>query len=550
VGSNNWAIGKSRSASGAAVLVNDPHLDARMLPGIWHPIGLFAPGIQAVGAAYPGVPGIVVGRTAHVAFGVTNAYGDSQDLYIEKVAPGRPDHYLDGDQVQPFKVIHETIRIKDKAAPGGFREEKMTIRATVRGPVITGPILGYEGETLLSLRMAAAELPGGGLGVDQLLNARTAADVDRAAQAMDVVYFNYVFVDKAGAIGHRATGRVPVRASKQGSHPRPVGSVDDWRGFIPPDQMPGTLSPARDWVGTANHDNRPDDYAFDYSSYFAPSYRYLRIGEVLDKGKGMKTQNQLDLMLDIHNLQSRRLLPTLVKALQDDPAQAEFARILAAWDGREDTALAAPLIYHRLYEQLAYETYVDDMGDTLARGLLGQWYMWQERFDELVRTPDSPWFDDARTPQTETLPDLVRRAAVTVRSDLAAKHGTDAAAWRWGDAHRIHFFSPLRRTGAGRDLLGFPERPMNGSGETLMRALTPFLGDFQVQFFASMRMVADMGDDEKIQAVVSGGVVDRQFHAHQKDQLPAWTEGRLLAWWFSPQQVEAHARQRQELVPK
>ena len=91
---------------------------------------------------------------------------------------------------------------------------------------------------------------------------------------------------------------------------------------------------------------------------------------------------------------------------------------------------------------------------------------------------------------------------------------------------------------------------MNGSGETLMRALTPFLGDFQVQFFGSMRMVADMGDDEKIQAVVSGGVVDRQFHANQKDQLPAWTEGRLLTWWFSPQQVEAHARRRQELVPK
>jgi penicillin amidase len=103
IGSNNWAIGKSRSASGAAVLVNDPHLDARMLPGIWHPVGLFAPGIQAVGAALPALPGIQVGRTAHVAFGVTNAYGDSQDLFIEKVAPGRPDHYVDGDEVRPFQ---------------------------------------------------------------------------------------------------------------------------------------------------------------------------------------------------------------------------------------------------------------------------------------------------------------------------------------------------------------------------------------------------------------------------------------------------------------
>lgn len=530
VGSNNWAIGKSRSASGAAVLVNDPHLDARMLPGIWHPIGLFTPEIQAVGAALPVVPGIQVGRTAHVAFGVTNAYGDSQDLFVEKVAPGKPDHYLDGDRERPFQLIDEVIRIKDKDAPGGFREEKMTVRATVRGPVVSGPTVGYDGDAVLSLRMASAELPGGGIGFDQLLTARSIVDVDRAAQAMDVVYFNYVFVDKAGGIGHRATGRVPVRASKQGSHPKPVGASDDWLGFIPPEQMPGTIAPARDWVGTANHDTRPDDYAFDYSSYFAPSYRIRRIAEVLDQGKSMRTDDQLALMLDVQNLQAPLLKPAMVGALQSDPSTADFARILAAWDGRDDKDQAAPLIYHKLYEQVVWETFVDEMGDKLARSWLGQWYPWQERFDELAQTPDSPWFDDVHTPQKETLPDLVRRAAATVRTELQARHGADPSKWKWGDEHRIAFFSPLRRSGFGRDFLGYAEQPMSGSGATLQRALTPFMGGFGVEFFASMRLVADLGDDDKVEAVVSGGVVDRQFHPHQKDQLPAWSEGRLLNW--------------------
>lgn len=76
LGSNNWAVGPSRTASGKAIVSNDPHLDNRMLPGTWHPVGLFSPEIQAVGAAFPGMPGILVGRTKHVAFGVTNAYGD------------------------------------------------------------------------------------------------------------------------------------------------------------------------------------------------------------------------------------------------------------------------------------------------------------------------------------------------------------------------------------------------------------------------------------------------------------------------------------------
>ncbi len=550
VGSNNWAVGKSRSASGAAVLVNDPHLDARMLPGIWYPVGLFAPGIQAVGAALPAVPGIQVGRTAHVAFGVTNAYGDSQDLFIEKVAPDRPDHYVDGDRLRPFQLIEEVIRIKDKDAPGGLRYERMTIRATVRGPVISGPVFGHDGDSLLSLRMASAELPGGGLGLDQLLTARSVAEVDQAAQAMDVIYFNYVFVDKAGGIGHRSTGRVPVRASRQGSHPKVVGASDDWRGFIPPDQMPGSISPPRDWVGTANHDNRPDGYAFDYSSYFASSYRIRRMIEVLDQARGMRTADQSALMMDAQNLQAPRLKPALVAALQADAAHADLARILEAWDGRDNDDLAAPLIYHSLYERLVYETYADEMGDKLARSWLGQWYAWQERFDELLKTPDAAWFDDIRTPQTETLPDLIRRVAAAVRPGLQARHGADPAQWKWGNEHRIAFVSPLRRSGAGRDFLGYAEAPMSGSGATLLRALNPFLGGFEVNFFASMRLVADMGDDQKIEAVVSGGVVDRQFHPHQKDQLPAWSEGRLLNWWFAPAQVEAHSRSVQRLLPR
>jgi penicillin amidase len=549
VGSNNWAVGKSRSARGAAVLVNDPHLDARMLPGIWHPVGLFTPEIQAVGAALPVVPGIQVGRTAQVAFGLTNAYGDSQDLFVEKVAPGRPDHYLEGDQAKPFQLIEELIRIKDKDAPGGFREEKLVVRATARGPIISGPVLGYEGERLLSLRMASAELPGGGIGIDRLLTARSVAEVDQAAQAIDVMYFNYVFVDKAGGLGHRATGRVPIRASRQGSHPKPVGAADDWRGFIPPEQMPA-MPTARDWVGTANHDNRPDGYAFDYSSYFAPSYRIRRLVEVLGQAQGMTTADQSALMLDTQNLQAPRLLPALVAALRADPTQADLARILAAWDGRDDKDLAAPLVYHSLYERLAYETYVDEMGDKLARDWLGQWYPWQERFDELLKTPDSPWFDDIRTPQKEALPDLIRRVAAAVRPELQARHGLDPTQWKWGDEHRIAFVSPLRRSGTGRDFLGYAEAPMSGSGSTLLRALNPFMRGFDVEFFASMRLVADMGDDQKVEAVVSGGVVDRQFHPHQKDQLPAWSEGRLLNWWFAPQQVEEHARQRQQLVPQ
>lgn len=550
VGSNNWVVAGSRAANGKPIVVNDPHLDARVLPGIWMPVGLFSPEISAVGGALPAVPGLLVGRNAHVAFGVTNAYGDSQDLFIEQLAPGKPDHYLDGDQAKPFEMINEVIRVKDKDAPGGFREETLAIKRTVRGPVVSTAPLGTNKDRVLSLRMVSAELPGGDIGIDRMLLAKNAAELDAAVQQIDVMYFNFVFADKAGAIGHRATGRVPVRRSAQGLHPKPATREDDWIAMIPPDKMPGQRSPASGWIGTANHDTRAADYTYEYSSFFSPPYRIERIGEVLDAAKGTTVADHARLQMDIRNKQVRHLLPVLVPLLKGVPGFEDWAAILGAWDGDERADQPASLIYRHLYQRIAYETFVDELGDETARKWLAQGYLWQSRFDQLLQSPNSAWFDDIRTPGRESLIEIAQRAATVVRAELTAKYGNDPKAWRWGAEHVIHFDAPLRRTGAGRDFLGRAAQPYDGSNETVMRALTlGFMSGYDVDIHASMRLVADLADDEKVQAVLPGGVTERQFHAHQKDQLDIWFAGKLLPWWFDPKAIEREARTRQTLVP-
>ncbi|MBL8311438.1 MAG: penicillin acylase family protein [Burkholderiales bacterium] len=550
VGSNNWVVAGSRAANGKPMVVNDPHLDARVLPGIWMPVGLFSPDIRAVGAALPAVPGILVGRNADVAFGVTNAYGDSQDLFIEQLAPGKPDHYLDGDQAKPFAVSNEVIRIKDKDAPGGYREETLSIKRTVRGPVVSAAPLGANKDRVLSLRMVSAELPGGEIGIDRMLLAKNADELNAAVQQIDVMYFNFVFADKAGAIGHRATGRVPVRRSGQGLYPKPAAREDDWLAMIPPDKMPGQRSPARGWIGTANHDTRAADTTYEYSSFFSPAYRIERIGEVLDAAKATTVADHARLQMDIRNKQARHLLPLLVTLFKGVPGFEDWAAILSAWDGDERADQPASLIYRHLYQRIAYETFVDELGDEAARKWLAQGYLWQARFDQLLQLPNSAWFDDVRTPARESLTEIAHRAATAVRAELIAKYGADAKAWKWGAEHVIHFDAPLRRTGAGRDFLGRAAQPYDGSNETVMRALTlGFMSGYDVDIHASMRIVADLADDEKVQAVLSGGVVERQFHAHQKDQLDAWFAGKLLPWWFDQKAIEREARSRQTLAP-
>ena len=553
LGSNNWAVGPSRSASGKAMVSNDPHLDNRILPGTWHPVGLFAPGIQAVGAALPGVPGILVGRTQHVAFGVTNAYGDVQDLYVETADPADPTHYLDGGRSVPFEVVTENIRIKDKAAPGGLREHVLKVRYTRRGPVVSEHAgLGPGGDKLLALRSTDAEVLAPVIGIEGLLSAPDVAAFDREVQKIDLMMFNFVFADDKGSIAHRASGAVPIRAGADGGFPRlvPKDGSDDWTGFIPKDRMPGMVDPPRAWVGTANHDTRPEAYPWYYTNYVAPNYRYARIGQVLGAARQMKVDDHWKLMRDDRNLQSDVLRGAIVAALRDDPAQRDLATLLEKWDGVDRAEQAAPLVYQALYREIARATFSDELGDEVVNDMLSTWYFWQQRFDALVATPDSAWFDDVRTTgKRETLADVVRTAAPRARAQIESAQGKDPGAWAWGKAHTLRFVSPLRRSGAGQELVGGFTLQRSGSGETLNRGVYDFQKPFDVNFFASMQLVVDFGDPDKIEAVLAGGVSERHLQPHQNDQARLWAAGERRPWWFDPAKVQANAKSRVVFSP-
>ena len=553
LGSNNWAVGPGRSASGKAMVANDPHLDNRILPGTWHPVGLFTPDIQAVGAALPGMPGILVGRTKHVAFGVTNAYGDVQDLYVETLDPADPNRYVDGERTLAFEVLTETIRVKDKPAPGGFRDHVLQVRTTKRGPVISDHRgLGPEGDKVLVLRSTDAEVLAPVIGIEGFLTAPDASAFDREVQKIDLMLFNFVFADDQGTIAHRASGAVPIRAGADGGFPRlpPKDGSDDWTGFIAKDRMPGMANPPQAWVGTANHDTRPEGFPWYYTNYVAPNYRYRRMGEVLGAGQKMTVDDHWRLMRDERNLQSDVLRGAIVEALKGDAGQTDLVALLEAWNGNDRADQAAPLLYQALYREIALGTFSDELGEDTVNDMLATWYFWQQRFDALVATPDSVWFDDVRTAErVETLPDIIRAAAPRARASLEAAYGKNAASWLWGKAHTLRFVSPLRRNGAGQELVGGFTLERSGSGETLNRGVYDFQKPYAVNFFASMQLVVDFGDADKIEAVLAGGVSERHFQPHQNDQAKLWAQGQRRPWWFNPKQVEANAKARLVLAP-
>ncbi|MEO1233024.1 MAG: penicillin acylase family protein [Myxococcota bacterium] len=243
-GSNNWVVGPERSASGKPMVVNDPHVDVRLLPGAWYPVSMSTPDFHAAGVALPIIPGVLVGRTHRVAYGVTNAYGDVMDLFLEVQDPSSPDHYLEGDERVAYERREEIIRIKDDEAEGGFREKKVVVRSTHRGPVISDHDLVKLGKRVVSLSWGAARAFGPEIGLDKLFFARSAEEVDAAIQQIDIHMFNFVFADVDGNFGRRASGKIPIRAVGEGALPVPVtGPGPYWVSWIPKDAMPGEINP-------------------------------------------------------------------------------------------------------------------------------------------------------------------------------------------------------------------------------------------------------------------------------------------------------------------
>ena len=551
VGSNNWAVGPGLSAGGKPIVSNDPHLDARILPGPWYPCGLILPQVRAVGVNIPGVPAMVVGRTSHFAIGVTNAYGDAQDLFVETLDPANSERYLEGDRSIPFEVIEETLRIKDKEAPGGLRKETIRIRSTTRGPVVSGVLPGGKTQNVMTLRWAPFETMGPSVGIEKLFTARNIDEVRDALSHINVIMLNFVFADVEGNIGWQVSSRIPVRSEGDGALPYRVrDGRNHWVRMVGWEEMPHAVNPERGWVGTCNHLTVTADYPYYYSSHVSASYRYERLKEILE-GKGKHTaEDHRQYQQDTLNLMAKRIAPIMAEALSAHEDTREMGRILKAWDFRDDTDKAAPAVFQTVYRQFARQVFKDELGEALARHMLDQWTFWQERLEHMVLEGNSQWFDDVKTGTVkETRDELFHRAGVTAKADLEVRLGKDPSQWRWGDLHRIEFVSPIRREGLGKDFLGGGSHPFPGSAETLCRGMFDFTTPYQVTVSDSLRMVADLSDADKVMAVLPGGVAARIFHPNTTDQIDAFVKGKTMYWWFSDPAIREHTRAVLHLEP-
>ncbi|MBR9974410.1 MAG: penicillin acylase family protein, partial [Bacteroidetes bacterium] len=258
IGSNAWAVTRSRSARGGALIANDPHL-LHMQPARFYILHLHTPDLNVAGATIPGAPGVIIGHNGHIAWGMTNLMADDVDFFVENINERDSTYRLEG-RVLPLEVRTDSIFVRDSVPV------VLTQYRTIHGPVITSsyPLDGvlrapdrFTPPPAVSMRWAGQDPSDELLALFRANRARNWTEFVSAYASFGVPALNLIFGDSQGNIGFTVAGRVPLRAAAVSPLLRNDGTQIEtpWRGYVPYEQLPRAFNPPGDAVASAN--NRP-----------------------------------------------------------------------------------------------------------------------------------------------------------------------------------------------------------------------------------------------------------------------------------------------------
>jgi penicillin amidase len=541
VGSNNWVVAGTRTASGLPLLANDPHLGAQ-IPSIWYLAGMQGDRLHAVGATLPGLPSVVIGHNERIAWGVTNLGPDVQDLYIERINPANPNQYDVNGSWQDMQVIAEEIKVKGREEP-----VEWAARATRHGPLISD-VTSQRGQAL-ALRWPALD-PGDTsisafLGIDYSGNWQDFRD---ALSLYVAPSQNFVYADVDGNIGYYGPGRIPIRARGDGSVPVP-GWNDDyaWTGWIPFADLPNAYNPSNGYVVTANNRVTPDEYPYFITNTWAPPYRAERITELLTAGQRLTPDDYARIQSDQRSAQARELLPLLLAVQTQTAAETQALNILREWDGTVSPDAAAPAIYEAWYMHLYAALLGDDLG-----GELGKFFTETDDpvlLKRILSGEDAVWCDDVLTPGTETCSETALVALQDALQELEKRLGNDMGKWRWGDLHRTVFpHNPLSQVGFLRPLF---ERSVVTGGDDFTVNPSPYKLDapFDSNWVPSYREIIDLADLGNSRFMHTTGQSGNFLSKHYDDLIPLWRGVQYVPMYWDRAQVTANAEGTLRLQP-
>ncbi len=509
-GSNAWAVHGSRTASGLPVIAGDPHRPFEV-PNVYYQVHLIGPDIDAAGFSFPGVPGIQhFAQTPHVAWAVTNATADYQDLFIERLPVATTD------------TRSETIRVRDGASV------EVECALTTHGPIVLGGTSYGVGVALASTGLFQA---GGSLRtILRLLRARTVGELDALLADWVEPANNFLLADTEGHIAYRTAGRLPIRHPLNTVLPVPGWDATyDWTGYIPDDALPRTTDPEIGAIVTANQRVTTRDYPYLLNDDAAAPNRADRIWARLGDRRGLTVGDQAEIHTDSISLPGLALARRVL-ALIGEPDLAVIM-LFAEWDGEMAVDSPAAALIAQVRHELC-QLVTAQLPQSLLNNPFAQWEPPSTAYPANLRVANAiaGWLanDDTMIIGGEPWEPLITHATRKAIEVLTKALGDDALAWKWGDRHQATPLHPARGLDPKLDdLVRRTSGPVGGGSDCVM-AMNQVGGVTTDALSGSTaRYVWDLSNRDNSRWIAPLGACGHPASPHFADQTDDWAVGKL-----------------------
>ncbi|OKH39557.1 penicillin acylase family protein [Nostoc calcicola FACHB-389] len=561
IGSNNWVISGERTATGKPILANDPHLGVQ-IPSIWYEVGLHCTPkstecpYNVAGFSFAGMLGIIIGHSDRIAWGVTNVQSDVMDLYIEKINPKNPNQYEVNGKWVDMQLIPETIQV------AGSQPIIQTVRYTRHGPILSdvspnlqqfqpSQPLKLPQNYAVSLRWTALEPSKLGYAIPQINRAQNWEEFRIAAKNYDVPAQNLVYADIDGNIGYQMPGKFPIRAKGDGRYPVP-GWTDEyeWQGYIDFEELPKAFNPPTGFIATANN-LVSREYPYLITADWVYGYRAKQIVEmILQQTQPISLKNVEQIQGSDRNLNAQTLVPLLQSLAVDTPRLQAAQKLLQDWNLQLGMTSPAAALFEVFWKNFLADTFHDQLPERYFPSGGDRWYA---VIANLVKQPNSPWWDNRNTPKVENRDQILGESFTKAVDELERIQGKNPKNWNWGKLHTVTF----RNATLGKSGVAPIEALFNrgafataGNGETVNANRWKANKSFEVTDIPSLRMIVDLGNLENSLLIHTPGQSGHAFHRHYNDMVDLWRQIEYHPMLWQQKNVTANTTATLKLMPK
>ncbi len=537
--SNAWAAAPFRSAAGGTLLANDPHMSFTA-PSIWYLARLELESGGVIGATIPGMPLVLIGRSAEFGWGLTSSYLDDQDLFIEKLNPDDPDQVMTPDGFKTMQSRASIIRVKD-APP-----ETITLQWTDNGPVLPGYHYNIASITppghVVSLSWTLLSGQDRSLSAAmRLMQAKSVSEGLAAGVNFVAPSQNVTMVD-TDTIALKTFGAMPRRNAghqSQGRIPSPGWIAENrWDGVENYAANPEFVAPSGGIVGNTNNKLLDRPFPLHVSYFWGDTQRIQRWEKLMQAREVHTRESFIEAQLDTVSVTARTLLPLVGADLwftgdaapEGTPERARQVALdlLGNWNGEMNEHMPEPLIYSAWMRALQTRLIRDELGP-----LAGEFNNIEPLFIERVfRNVDGAgiWCDVIQSAKVETCTEIARAALDDALLWIDEHHGGKQEALRWGDAHEAVQDHPV--LGKVPFLRWFVNirQSTSGGDNTLMRGRTSGRDPepFENVHGAGYRGVYDFADPDSSLFVTSTGQSGHFLSRHYDDLGELWRRGEYV----------------------